>query len=163
MTDLSPDLRRLGNALERAAAADLSARRRSRLPRRLLLVAVALAIAVPTVAFAATRLISNEEVARSLPAGTKMLQGSDPSCTVVKQDVEYRCVLARPPVGEIAPGQFMGTVEPTVDATKHVNGGCRSLSAGGREWECYIGQAAVDQEIISEGFLGEYAPAPGVG
>ena len=46
---------------------------------------------------------------------------------------------------------------------KHVNGGCRSLANDGREWQCYIGQAAVDQKIISQGFLGEYAPAPGVG
>jgi hypothetical protein len=50
-----------------------------------------------------------------------------------------------------------------VDDTKHVNGGCRSLRADGRVWRCYIGQAAVEQKIISAGFLGEYAPAPGVG
>jgi hypothetical protein len=31
------------------------------------------------------------------------------------------------------------------------------------EWQCYIGQAAVDQQIIGQGVLGEYAPAPGVG
>jgi hypothetical protein len=50
-----------------------------------------------------------------------------------------------------------------VDATKHVNGGCRSLRSDGREWECYIGQAAVRQQIIGPDFLGEYAPSPGVG
>jgi hypothetical protein len=44
-----------------------------------------------------------------------------------------------------------------------VNGGCRSLASDGREWECYVGQAAVDQQIIGAGFLGEYAPAPGQG
>ena len=43
---------------------------------------------------------------------------------------------------------WKGTVEPTVDASKHVNGGCRSLASDGREWQCYIGQAAVDQKII---------------
>ena len=56
-----------------------------------------------------------------------------------------------------------GTVEPTVDATKHVNGGCRSLDSEGTEWRCYLGQAAVEQRIIGPGFLGEYAPSPGVG
>jgi hypothetical protein len=35
---------------------------------------------------------------------------------------------------------------------EHVNGGCRSLNSDGTEWECYIGQAAVDQQIISQGF-----------
>jgi hypothetical protein len=57
----------------------------------------------------------------------------------------------------------MGTVEPTVDATKHVNGGCRSLASDGREWECYIGDEAVKRQIIGAGLLGEYAPTPGVG
>jgi hypothetical protein len=56
-----------------------------------------------------------------------------------------------------------GTVEPTVDATRHVKGGCHSLRSDGREWECYIGRAAVDQQIIGAGLLGEYAPSPGVG
>jgi len=58
---------------------------------------------------------------------------------------------------------WQGTVEPTVDLTKHVNGGCRAQNRSGTEWECYIGQAAVQQKIISAGFLGQYAPAPGVG
>jgi hypothetical protein len=44
-----------------------------------------------------------------------------------------------------------------------VNGGCRSLRADGREWQCYLGEAAVEQRIISRGFLGEYSPEPGVG
>jgi hypothetical protein len=30
------------------------------------------------------------------------------------------------------------------------------------EWECYLGEAAV-QQIIGQGFLGQYAPTPGVG
>ena len=75
--------------------------------------------------------------------------------------VEYHCTIA----GTFTPDEpdLEGAVEPTVDATKHVNGGCRSLRADGREWECYIGRAAVDQSIIGAGFLGDYAPAPGAG
>ena len=56
-----------------------------------------------------------------------------------------------------------GTVEPTVDRTRHVNGGCRSLTSDGRAWQCYIGSAAVDEQIVSADFLGEYMPSPGVG
>ena len=44
-----------------------------------------------------------------------------------------------------------------------MNGGCRSLNSAGTEWRCYIGQAAVDQEIIGQGFLGERVSGPGVG
>ena len=160
MTSVSPQLNDLGDALERAAAADLATRRRR--PRKLLLVAAALAVAIPGLAFAANALISSEEVAASLPAGTRMLQGTEPRCTVVRQDVEYRCVLTKP-IAAPEVSDMKGVVEPTVDATKHVNGGCRSLDSEGRTWQCYIGRAAVDQRIVSAGFLGEYAPSPGVG
>jgi hypothetical protein len=124
------------------------------------LVAV-LAIGVTGVAIAADQLISTSDVAQSMPAGTLALAGTEPTCTVVTKDVEFHCVLAKPPAPEVS--DWKGTVEPSVDAGKHVNGGCRSLASNGREWECYIGQAAVDQKIIGQGFLGEFAPSPGQG
>jgi hypothetical protein len=156
------DLTQIGDRLEQAFSDDLGARRRARRTRRLLVTAAALAVAIPGLAFATSALIDTEQVAASLPAGTRMLQGTDPRCTVVEQDVEYHCVLTNP-IANPEVADLKGTVEPTVDATKHVNGGCRSLDSNGREWRCYIGRAAVDQKIIGPGFLGEYAPAPGVG
>jgi hypothetical protein len=159
MTDLTPRLARLGDDLERAARRDLRPRRRS---RRLALAAAAAAlIAVPGAAVAAIELISEDDVARSIPAGTLWLANTEPSCTVVVQDVEYRCTLGKAPGEEIP--DWKGTVMPTVDASKHVNGGCRSLNSAGTEWRCYIGEEAVRQQIIGPGFLGEYAPSPGVG
>ena len=110
---------------------------------------------------ATTALTGTDEVARSLPAGTLSLAGTSPTCTVVRQDVEYHCTLAKAPAPEVS--DWKGTVEPTVDGSKHVNGGCRSLRSDGLEWECYIGRTAVEQRIIGAGFLGEYAPSPGVG
>jgi hypothetical protein len=164
MTQLSPRLFELGATLERAAAADLARvapRRRRTSRRRAALIAVAAAIVIPGGAIAASSLISNDEVAKSLPAGTLSLAGTVPTCTVVKQDVEFHCTLAKAPRPEVS--DWKGTVEPTVDKTKHVNGGCRSLRSDGREWQCYIGQVAVDQKIIGQGFLGEFAPSPGQG
>jgi len=168
MTQLPPQLARLGDELERATTADLDATaprattpRRRRVSRRLALVIVALAIAVPGVAIAASRLTSTSDVAASMPAGTLALAGTEPTCTVVTKDVEFHCVLAKAPTAEVA--DWNGTVEPTVDASRHVNGGCRSLASDGKEWECYLGQAAVDRKIIGQSFLGEFAPAPGVG
>jgi hypothetical protein len=164
MTDLQTTLNRLGDALEEGAADDLQAgpaTARRRVPVRVALLAAAVAILVPSVAFAASQLIGTDDVEQSIPAGTLSLAGTEPTCTVVVQDVEYHCVLAHPPAPEVS--DWKGTVEPTVDATKHVNGGCRSLAPDGREWECYIGQAAIDQQIIGPDFLGEYAPSPGVG
>lgn len=161
MTDRTPELHVLGDALERAAKADLAARPR-RVSRRLVIAIAALAIAVPGLAVAADALIGPEEVAAGLPAGTKMLAGTDPVCTAVEQGIEYHCVLTRLPASPEA-DDLTGSVYPTVDATKHVNGGCRSLRADGREWRCYLGEASVEQGIISRGFLGEYAPEPSVG
>jgi hypothetical protein len=164
MTDLLPELSRLGDTIERAAAAQVAGRSRARrhTPRKLLLAVGVALVAIPGLAYAASTLISNDEVAAGLPAGTKMLQGTEPRCTVVRQGVEYHCVLSRLPADpEVA--DLKGTVEPTVDATKHVNGGCRSLTSDGRVWQCYIGQAAVAEKIIGPDFLGEYSPTPGVG
>jgi hypothetical protein len=232
MTQSLPQhLAQLGDALRRAVVADLVAAapssKRWRRPRRAAVVVVALAVAIPAAAFATAALISTGQVAQSLPQGMQALIGTDPTCTVVVQNVEYHCVLANPPpppgvpaattaptavipatarpcaaLSPIArrgiphcvslspsgaaaraiwrkalraspyspahptspvPSDWTGTVEPTVDATKHVNGGCRAQNAAGTDWECYIGEAAVTQNIISQGFLGHYAPVPGVG
>ncbi len=165
MTDVHSTLDRLGDALEAGAAADIDVRpaqpRRRRFSTRIAIGVAVLAVLVPSVALAATQLIGTADVAQSLPAGTLSLAGTNPSCTVVEPDVEYVCVLEHAPAPEVS--GWKGTVEPTVDSTKHVNGGCRALTSDGRQWRCYIGQAAVDQQIIGPDFLGEYAPSPGVG
>jgi hypothetical protein len=149
----------IGDDLERAARKDL--RRHAGRRRRVLGGALALAILVPGGALAAG-LLSPEDVEQSLPAGTAFLAGTTPECEVVRENVEYRCTVSgdfdNPEISDLK-----GTVEPTVDKTKHVNGGCRSLRSDGREWRCYIGEEAVRQQIIGPGFLGEYAPSPGVG
>jgi len=177
MTDLTPRLARMGDELERAARRDLRPRRRR--SRRAALAAVTALIAVPGAAVAAVELISEDDVARSVPAGTLALAGTDPTCTVVRQDVEYHCVLARPPAPEIGPkpkpGEIplvpwdpdgvklgKGTAEATLDASGYVNGGCRALNADATEWQCYVGEEAVKQRIIGPDFLGKHA-VPGVG
>jgi hypothetical protein len=155
-------LAQLGDILERAAARELARARRTTKHRRLAVGIVALAIAAPGIAYAASTLISADDVAAGLPAGTHMLQGTAPHCTVVRAGVEYHCVLSKLPA-EPEVANLKGTVEPTVDRSRHVNGGCRSLTSDGRAWECYLGRAAVEQQIVSADFLGEYMPEPGRG
>jgi hypothetical protein len=162
MSDLSPRLARLGDALEHVAARDLARGRRRRLSPRLALVAAVVTVLLGTgIAVAAGHLISTGSVANSLPAGTAALVGTHPTCTVVEEGVEYHCTLERPPAPEVS--DWKGTVEPSVDATKHVNGGCRSLESDGLTWTCYLGRRAVEEKIVSADFLGEYAPSPGQG
>ena len=66
-----------------------------RVSRRLAVIVAVLAIGVTGVAIAANQLISTDEVAQSLPAGTLALAGTNPTCTVVTKDVEFHCVLAK--------------------------------------------------------------------
>ena len=96
-----------------------------------------------------------------MPAGTRFLVGTTPTCEEVRAGVEYHCTIGRAFKAEVT--DLKGTVEPTVDATKHVNGGCRSLRSDGREWNCYIGREAVTQKIVGQDFLGQHAPSPGAG
>lgn len=169
MTDsLSPRLQRLGGVLRDAAAADLARQAiapapRPRRRRRLAGALVAAVLIIPAAAVAGSSLISGDDVARSIPAGTLSLLNTDPTCTAVRENVEFDCTLARAPTGEIGAGRWMGTVEPTVDRTQHVNGGCRSQNAAGTRWRCYIGEEAVRQNIIGRGFLGQRSLGPGVG
>ena len=170
MTDLDPSLEQLGDALHAAATTDLrrggvATRTPVRRRRRLAVALVAAVIAIPGAAVAANALLSPSQVAQSIPQGTLALLNTHPTCTTVTAGVEYDCTLQAAPSaqGGIAPGQWLSTVEPTVDATKHVNGGCRSLNAAGTHWHCYVGQAAVREKIIGEGFLGQVSYGPGQG
>jgi hypothetical protein len=146
-------------APSRAATARTGSRRR----RAIVAAVVVAVIGVPGVAIAANALISNDDVAQSIPAGTLALMGTEPTCTTVDEGVEFDCTLAHAPRGELAPGAWRDTVEPTVGADKRVNGGCRSLNGAGTHWRCYIGREAVAQRIVGEGFLGQPVSGPGVG
>lgn len=163
-TGTPADFDGLRTALHGAARADLVRSERTRRRRRVVAVLAAAAIALPGAALAAEALITGDEVASSIPNGTLVLMGTQPRCTTVRANVEFDCTLAHlPQQGDVAAGAWKGTVEPTVDAGKRVNGGCRSLNAAGTHWRCYVGEEAVRQQIIGAGFLGESAPAPGQG
>jgi hypothetical protein len=154
----------LGDAVEAAAGADLGRTERRHRRRKAAAVLAAAAIVLPGAALAATALVTNEDVARSIPSGTLVLMGTDPVCTTVRANVEFDCVLSSAPKeGDIRAGAWKGTVEPAVGRDKRVNGGCRALDADGMHWKCYVGEEAVRQQIIGRDFLGEFAPQPGVG
>jgi hypothetical protein len=163
-------LEQLGDALHAAAAADLSRGATARVPPRrrrhrgkIAAAAVVALVAVPGAAIGANALIGSDEVERSIPNGTLALLGTHPTCIVVREGVEFDCRLQTAPRGELEPGTWKGTVEPTVDDAKRVNGGCRSLNGEGTNWRCYIGEEAVRQQIVGPALLGEYSSWPGVG
>lgn len=190
MTSYDPRLSQLGDALREAAAADIAgaeevrgartaaagarSRRRTRAKHRISIrTAVALiaaALAVPAAAIATGVFTSEQKVAHSIPAGNFSFAGTEPTCTTVREGLEYDCVLDQQPKGEVPPGsgrfvvepgEWRGVVEPTVDESRHVNGGCRSQNGDGTRWTCYLGQESVRQGILAwSRVLGEYLPEP---
>jgi hypothetical protein len=190
MTIDDPRLSLLGDALREAVAADIARseaapavptrsgdgrprrhrRPRNRIRTRTALALVAAALAVPAAAVAMGVLGSAEKVAHSIPAGNFAFAGAQPTCTTLREGLEYQCELDRPPNGEVPPGsgrfvvdpgKWRGVVEPTVDETRHVNGGCRSQNAKGTIWLCYLGEESVRQGILAwSRALGDYLPSP---
>jgi hypothetical protein len=160
MTHVPAKLDRLGDVLERAAAADLVPRRRlSR--RRVVLLAATLAVVIPGGGAIASALLSGHDVSQSVVAGGLIFQGTHPDCTAEVEGVQYLCTIDKPAFPMV--DDFTGVTYQTVDATQHVSGGCRSLAADGKTWRCWIGQAAVDHKIISQDFLGEVQTGPATG
>lgn len=174
MTEIAEQLDQLGNALQRAWREDqLRHRGRTVLKRpRRLVVGLLLAAAVVGGggAIAATVLKSAADEQQGIVAGHLLFAGSQPKCETLTAS-SFRCTFEKPPLGmtfhdqsgRLLLDRFLGIKTETVDSTHHVDGGCVSISADGRTWNCFLGQSAVDQDIIDPGFLGAYLPDPATG
>jgi hypothetical protein len=156
LTDQS-GLDHLGDALSRATERDL--RRTSRRPIRRIAVAVAALALIGTGTAAAAGLFTPKQVAAGMPAGAVIFDGTHPTCVLDANATVYHCTLSAAPAPEVS--DFTGTKEVLVVDGK-VAGGCIGLGAAGLTWDCYVGQDAVDQEIVTQDFLGEPA-GPGRG
>jgi hypothetical protein len=151
-------LQDLGDALSQATERDLN-RTRRRPTRRIALVVATLAVVTAGTA-AAAGLFSPRQVAGGMPAGAAIFDQTNPTCVLNAHSVSFRCTLASPPAPEVT--DFTGTKEVlAIDGV--AAGGCIGLDAVGMTWDCYVGQDAVDQEIISQDFLGEPILGPGRG
>ena len=158
-----PNLQQLGDALGTVTERDL--RRSRRRPVRRIAVVVAVLALIGTGTAAAAGLFSPKQVAAGMPGGAVIFTGTHPTCVAGSAASSFDCTLATAPApdGLDAAGSsdFTGTKEPlVVDGT--VAGGCIGTDAAGLTWECYVGQAAVDHEIVSQDFLGQPA-GPGRG
>jgi cytosine/adenosine deaminase-related metal-dependent hydrolase len=160
MTDATTpnSLDELGDALSAAAERDLH--RLARRPvRRIALVVAALAVVTAGTA-AAAGLFTPKQVASGMPAGAAIFDQTDPTCATNPDGTSYRCTLAAAPEPEVT--DFTGVKEVlAIDGV--AAGGCIGLDVAGMTWDCYIGQDAVDHEIISQDFLGEPVLGPGHG
>lgn len=100
------------------------------------------------------------QVEDGMPAGAAIFDQTDPRCLPNPDGTSYRCTLARPPGGDFA--TYLDAKEVlAIDGV--AAGGCIGLDAAGMNWHCFLGQSAVDHEIISQDFLGQPVLAPGQG
>jgi hypothetical protein len=161
-TDRAARLDDLRRALLAAAAVDLAsaedapaaaprprpaARPARRLPfeaarARVALALLVLALALPGVVIGTGMLSPGQAAANGLPAGSTVMTATQPTCTALREGVEYRCVFAA------APAQ--GGVVHTVDSSGQVDGGCRSRNEVETIWICYFGVVAVHQQVVSQ-------------
>ena len=161
------DLVRIGNELRDAAQRDLGNQRHLGLPRRRLIVSLAVGVVVLGAGAGIAATVLNKtpkQEEQGLIDGSATFAGTDPTCTQVSAD-QFHCVLASVPTDlTFGPGgSYRDAKMPSVDATKHIDGGCVGRSDDGLIWDCYLGQAAVQHGIVDSGFLGQYAPEPGRG
>ena len=169
MTDFTTDratrLDDLRGALLAAAAADLAsadaARAAASLPRpaarparrlhfghtraRLALAFLVIALAAPGVVIATGLTGPEQAAANGLPAGTRVMTATQPTCTAIREGVEYECAFAESPQ--------VGRVVRTVDASGQVDGGCRAQNAVETFWICYFGAAAVHHQVVAQEVL----------
>jgi hypothetical protein len=99
---------------------------------------------------------------QGLPDGSATFIGTRPTCTQTSEE-QFRCLLQAAPSVEYIDGSYLGAKMPSVDASKHIDGGCIATAADGLAWDCYLGQAAVDQGILDASLLGQYQPTPSHG
>ena len=156
LTDQS-SLADLGDALSRATQRDL--RRAGRRPIRRISIAVTALAIVGTGTAAAAGLFTPKQVAAAMPAGAVIFDQTDPSCVHDAGANVFHCTLAAAPAAETS--DYTGTKEILV-ITGKVAGGCIGQDKAGMSWDCYIGQDAVDHQIVTQDFLGEPA-GPGRG
>jgi hypothetical protein len=109
---------------------------------RLALAVLVIAVAVPGIVIGTGLVGPERAAANGLPAGSKLMTAIQPTCTSIRDGVEYECVFAE------SPGA--GRVVRVVDASGQVDGGCRSQNAVETFWICYFGAAAVHHQVVAQ-------------
>jgi len=91
-----------------------------------------------------------------LPDGA-VLNGVAPTCTATFDPVVFECTIAAFPES-LGTLDYTGYTSIIVDDTSHVSGGCRATNPDATAYLCFIGTRAVDELIVGENYLGDWAP-----
>ena len=129
--------------------------------RRIAVIGAVAVLGIGGAAAAAVSTMSSDEVSQGLPGGSMIFQGTNPSCTSA-DNIVFQCTLASAPTQEVE-DDYTNSAQLFVDADLNIAGGCRGQSADGLHWTCYLGQRAVDEEILAADLLGQHEAGPGRG
>lgn len=165
MNDLELELGRLGDRLQLATRRDLDrpwgrtiARRRAAM---LAAVTVAL-LAAAGVGIGSSILKTPKQEEQGLLDASATFAGTQPTCVQVGLGA-FHCSLATKPTGLIILGSYRGAKMPSVDPQRRVDGGCVATSDDGREWQCFLGDLAVEHGIVDSEVLGQTISTPAHG
>ena len=112
---------------------------------RLALAFLVIAVAVPGIVIGSGLARPERASANGLPAGSKVMTATQPTCTAMREGVEYECAFADSPRA--------GRVLRIVDSSGKVDGGCLSRNVVETVWICYFGAAAVNHQVVAQGAL----------
>jgi hypothetical protein len=158
-TTTDPRLDLLGDALEQAARRDVGRRRRRTAVR--LAAAVTAVAAIGAGAAVASGVLSGETVARGMPAGSVIFGGTEPTCTLLGDGSTYDCTLAKLPTEDVLDDYTGSKQLVTIDG--RIAGGCIGQDRDGRRWACFLGDDAVQRQILVRDLLGQPSFGPSRG
>src|SRR4051812_49125500 len=149
MTEINQELQLVGDALQRAWRRDHAQTRGVRRRRFVFALILCTLVLGAGAAIANSVLKTEAEEQAGLLGGHHLFDGSHPTC-VKLTGTSFHCTLQERPTGMTFSNQqgepvqdvYLGFKTPTVDVTKHVDGGCVAVQADGRAWDCYLGQEA---------------------
>ncbi len=101
-----------------------------------------IAVAVPGIVIGSGLVRPERAAASGLPAGSMVMTATQPTCTALREGVEYECAFDESPRA--------GRVVRVVDSSGQVEGGCRSWNSIETVWICYLGAAAVHHQVVAQ-------------
>ena len=157
---------RLGDDLERAVADQISGslvvRRTRRLRSRGAVVATiaGAVLLVGAGAAAAVAFLTPADVARGLPAGSVVFAGVNPTCETTDKAGDTLSCAVDGGLKSTEVSDWTGTIETFTSPDSTIGGACRSQDARGAEWTCFVGQKAVDENLLGPDMIGLHVDGP---
>lgn len=101
-----------------------------------------------------------KELQIGLPGGSRMFEGTNPTCRHLSEDL-FACELESPPPADQR--AYADLPKVFVDDDRRVAGVCVLISTDLMSWLCVKGDQAVELGLITAEYLGSVQPVQGVG